>query len=117
MNEIDVGALLLGSDISSTSMEVPAESMKTSLLQIELVPENPISPASIGNSPDKRLLGIGLKSMQLKEENSLLPFCPVPQHHAHFKQLPRKCFGGDLWDRPTSWLVSKRSAGSWTEEA
>jgi hypothetical protein len=44
----DWGATLMGSSLT------------------ELVPETPISPATAGTSPDKRLLGIGLKSLQLK---------------------------------------------------
>jgi hypothetical protein len=35
-------------------------------LKIELIPEIPISPATIGISSDKRLLGVGLKSLQLR---------------------------------------------------
>src|SRR5262249_38138201 len=67
LNGINAGELLLGRDISSTSLEIPAEALKSALLQIELVPETPISPATTGASPAQRLLGIGLKSLQLRE--------------------------------------------------
>jgi hypothetical protein len=65
VNGVDAGELLLGWDITSTSLAIPAEALKSSLLQIELVPETPISPATAGISSDQRLLGIGLKSLQL----------------------------------------------------
>jgi hypothetical protein len=67
VNGADAGELLRGWDITSTSLQVPAEALKSSLLQIELVPETPMSPATSGISFDKRLLGIGLKSLQLRE--------------------------------------------------
>jgi hypothetical protein len=67
VNGVDAGELLLGSDIRSTSLEIPAEALKSALLQIELVPETPISPATTGVSSDQRLLGIGLKSLQVRD--------------------------------------------------
>jgi hypothetical protein len=67
VNGADVGELLLERNITSTSLQVPAEALKSSLLQIELVPQTPVSPATTGTSSDQRLLGIGLKSFQLRE--------------------------------------------------
>jgi hypothetical protein len=67
VNGADAGELLLGWDITSTTLQVPAEALKSSPLKIEMVPENPISPTTTGTSSDKRLLGVGLKSLQLSE--------------------------------------------------
>jgi hypothetical protein len=67
VNGDDAGELLLGWHITSTSLAIPAEALKSSLLQIELVPETPTSPATTGASSDQRLLGIGLKSLQLRD--------------------------------------------------
>jgi hypothetical protein len=67
VNGADAGELLLDWDITSTSLQVPTEAMRSSVLQIELVPETPMSPATIGTSSDKRLLGVGLKSLQLRD--------------------------------------------------
>jgi hypothetical protein len=67
VNTADVGELWLGWDITLTSLPVPAEALKSSLLQIDLVPESPISPVTTGTSSDQRLLGIGLKSLQFRE--------------------------------------------------
>jgi hypothetical protein len=61
VNGVDAGELLLGWDIASTSLAIPAEALKSSFLQIEPVPETPISPARAGISSNQRLLGIGLK--------------------------------------------------------
>jgi hypothetical protein len=71
VNGANAGELLLGWDITSTSLQVPAEALKSSLLQIELVPETPMAPATIGTSSDKRLLGVGLKSLQLRDGMTL----------------------------------------------
>jgi LPS sulfotransferase NodH len=67
VNGADVGELWLGWDIRSGSLQVPAEALTSSLLQIDLVPQTPISPEKTGTSSDKRLLGVGLKSLQLRE--------------------------------------------------
>jgi hypothetical protein len=71
VNGVDAGELLLGSDITSRSLQVPAAALKLSLFQIELVPETPMSPATTGTSSDQRLLGVGLKSLQIKEHDYL----------------------------------------------
>jgi hypothetical protein len=66
VNGVDAGKLLLGEDTTSTSLQVPAEAMKSSFLRIELVPANPIATATTGISSDKRLLGVGLESIHVK---------------------------------------------------
>jgi hypothetical protein len=67
VNGVDAGELWLGWHITSTLLPVPAGALKSSLLKIELVPETPISTATIGTSSDKRLLGVGLKFLQLRD--------------------------------------------------
>ena len=66
VNGADAGELLLGGDITSTSLPVPTEALKSSFLRIELVPENSRSSALIGAPSDKCLLRVGLKSLSLK---------------------------------------------------
>jgi hypothetical protein len=70
INERDAGALTLSWNMTSTVLQLPAAALEASALKIELIPDNPLSPASLGLSSDRRLLGIGLRSIELREADS-----------------------------------------------
>jgi hypothetical protein len=66
LNGVALGSLALNWDIVSSTLEIPHERLRSPLLTFEFVPERPMSPAHVNGSSDDRLLGIGLKSLELR---------------------------------------------------
>jgi hypothetical protein len=67
INDREAGVLALGWDIGSTRLAVPSEALQSNVWKIDLVPDSPLSPALLGRSSDRRRLGIGLASLQLRD--------------------------------------------------
>jgi hypothetical protein len=70
INDQEAGVLALGWDIGSTRLAVPSEALPSHVWKIELVPDSPLSPAVLGRSSDRRRLGIGLASLELRDVDS-----------------------------------------------